>query len=100
MGVIMDYNKDIVSKESVETVNRETNKNVMLEVGRKYIFYMSKPTTKKDIKDNGRIVEILGFDDNFMCNKAIVRYMDTQRPGSISNIDYLLPYQSSFNSQE
>lgn len=86
----MNYQMHIISDETVEVVNNETGINVKIVVGHRYIFKTSKPTTRKSRKNNNRIVEILGFSDNFM-GDAIVRYVDTNRRGRLSPC-YLLPY--------
>lgn len=63
---------------------------VVLEVGNKYKVTMINPTTKKDRKNNNRIVEIIGFTDSFM-GDVIVRYLDNNRRGRLS-VNCLLPY--------
>lgn len=76
----MTYRMNIISEETIEVLNNETRKSIIITVGQKYIYEMSKPTTTKDRKNNGRIVEVLGFSDNLM-GDVIVRYMDTKRRG-------------------
>lgn len=51
----MAYRKHIISEEQKTVVNNETGQVVVIEVGNKYMFYMSKPTTKKDRSNNGRL---------------------------------------------
>jgi len=85
----MEYRKHIISEEQKTVINNETGQDVEIEVGNKYIFYISKPTTKKDRANNGRLVEVLGFSDGF-AGDAIVRYLDNNRRGRLSP-SYLMP---------
>lgn len=85
----MEYRKHIISEEPNSVINNETGQVVEIEVGNKYIVYMSKPTTKKDRSNNGRLVEVLGFSDEF-AGDAIVRYLDNNRRGRLSP-SYLMP---------
>ena len=85
----MEYRKHIRTEEQKTVVNNETGQIVEIEVGNKYIVHMSKPTTKKDRSNNGRLVEVLGFSDEF-AGDAIVRYLDNNRRGRLSP-SYLIP---------
>lgn len=88
----MEYRKHIKSEEQKSVVNNETGQNVEIKVGNKYIVHMSNPTTKKDRTNNGRLVEVLGFSDEF-AGDAIVRYLDNNRRGRLSPC-YLMPVTS------
>jgi hypothetical protein len=56
------------------------SRKISLEIGRTYTI---DPLNPKRLKNRGRIVRILGFNDNFMPDKAIVRYLDTNRRGLV-----------------
>lgn len=84
----------IVSLESEEVFNQELRQKIVIEVGCKYVYSVNKPTNKRDRKFNGRIVEVLGFNDNF-CGEAIVRYLDNNKQGKV-NPCILKPYEIIF----
>lgn len=66
---------------------------VLLEVGNLYKIAYEKPTNKKDRHNNGRIVEVLGFTDDFM-GDVIVKYLDNNRRGRVG-VGCLLLYLES-----
>lgn len=84
----MEYHMHIKSEESITVYNQGLGEKVFIEKGEKYIIEPGKATNKKDRKNKGRIVEILGFSSDFMPD-VIVRYMDTKRRGRISPCDLL-----------
>lgn len=86
----MGYHMEIRSIESESCFNIDLRQDIIVEVGCKYVYSIKKPTNKKDRKNNGRIVEILGFSDSFM-GDAIVRYLDTNRRGRLS-CSHFIPY--------
>ncbi len=59
----MAYHMDIKSTETVKVFNNDLGQDVVIEVGCKYVYSIKKPTNKKDRKNNGRIVELLGFSE-------------------------------------
>ena len=85
---------NIISDEPIDVYNTNTMELTKLIVGDKYVFDPQKPTTKKDRKNKGRIVEIIGFNDDFMPTGAIVRYMDNNRRGMVCPC-YLIPYKNN-----
>jgi hypothetical protein len=90
----MEYRKHIRSKEPVETwhtTGYETEE-VYLEVGKTYKILYDKPYNKKEEKNNGRTVEILGFSDYSFAD-AIVRYDDNNRIGRVQ-VNCMLPLES------
>ena len=87
------YRKRINDTETKRTYFIQDNKavEVILAVGNKYEIVFKKPTTKKDRHNNGRIVELLGFNDSFG-GDVIVRYLDNNRIGrQVPNC--LFPYE-------
>jgi hypothetical protein len=62
---------------------------IKIEVGYKYVVDPVKPTTIKERKNKGRIVEVLGFTDNFSPNGVIVKYLDNNRRGLASPMDLI-----------
>jgi len=82
---------EIVSTDPVKlTVTYDIyRREVFLEVGKKYVIEQLNP---RIMKNRGRIVEILGFSDNFMPQFAIVKYLDTKRTGKVDVSD-LAPYK-------
>lgn len=88
----MQYRMKIISGESVRIYNEDINRWVMVEVGGKYIFDPLKPTTKKDRKNKGRVVEVSGFTDSFMPEGVIVTYVDNNRRGRVCP-SFLVPYK-------
>jgi hypothetical protein len=87
----MKYNMEIRSYETENVYNQELKCFFDIEVGSEYIYRPSKLTTKKDRKNNGRIVEVLGFSSDFF-GDAIVRYKDNNRRGRL-NPCCLVPYK-------
>lgn len=89
---ILSYRMAIRSTEPVDTIYNcgENNIPVLLEVGKIYQIVHSKPTRKKDRANNGRIVEVLGFTDEFF-GDVVVRYLDNNRRGRV-RVNSLLPY--------
>lgn len=89
----MVYRKNILSEDPVQTeFNTGSPKlKVVLEAGLKYKIVHDKPSNKKDKDNNGRIVEILGFTQEFMGMDVIVRYLDNNRRGRV-HVNCLLPY--------
>ena len=87
----MEYRKKINSYEPLETFHNTGYKKikVLLEVGRFYKVVYAKPTNRKDRNNNNRVVEILGFTDDFF-GDVIVRYMDNNRRGRV-RVSCLLP---------
>lgn len=85
----MGYHMEIKSTESVNCFNVDLRQDIIVQVGCKYVYSVKNPTNKKDRKDNGRKVEILGFSDSFM-GDAIVRYLDNKRRGKLK-CNHLLP---------
>jgi len=83
---------EILSTDSVKTYYTCGSKEVevLLKVGNIYKIIYEKPTNKKDRQNNGRIVEVLGFTDDFI-GDVIVRYKDNNRRGRIS-VGNLSPY--------
>jgi len=90
----MEYRKRINSYEPVQTWHNTGFKEeeVLLEVGKKYKILYARPNNKKERKNNGREVEILGFTDP-MWGDVIVRYEDNNRIGRVS-VGCLLPIDS------
>lgn len=88
----MVYQKEIINTDDVHALYGEGiyQIKVVLEVGKLYKVTFKTPTTKKDRKNNGRVVEILGFSDSFM-GDAIVRYLDNNRIGRLK-VNCLLPF--------
>lgn len=86
----------IVSEDSTVITRRIDNKfiQINIEVGQKYIYEPEKPTKKRERENKGRIVEVLGFNDNFSPSGAIVKYLDNNRRGLVCPAD-LLPYSTS-----
>ncbi|SPF52706.1 conserved hypothetical protein [Candidatus Desulfosporosinus infrequens] len=89
----MEYRKPINSTESIKTYSNATSdpKDVELVVGQQYIIDIVKQTTKKDRSNNNRIVEIMGFTDDFM-GDVVVKYLDNNRRGRV-RVNVLLPYK-------
>lgn len=90
----MGYRMEIISEEPTIITRRlgtEQFAQIRIEVGNKYVCDPVKPTTIKDRKNKGRIVEVLGFTDNFSPTGAIVKYIDNSRRGLLSPHD-LIPY--------
>lgn len=88
----MQYQKTIVSDEPVIMTRRVGNNEfakVKIEVGQKYLCDPVNPTTKKDRKNAGRVVEVLGFSDNFAPDGVIVKYLDNNRRGRLSPLDLI-----------
>lgn len=86
----------IVSEDST-IVNRRIDEKyvqIKIEVGRIYCLAPLKPMRKQDRQNEGRIVEVLGFTDNFAPAGVIVKYLDNNRRGLASPID-LLPHKTS-----
>lgn len=78
---------NIISENSTKViVDRENGIKLLvtLEVDNIYFFDPIKPTTKKDRKNKGRIVKILGFTDDFSPDGVIVRYLDNNRRGRVN----------------
>lgn len=90
----MAYNMEIMSTESEKVFNYDLGQDIIIEVGCKYVYSVKKPTNKKDRENNGRVVEILGFNDSFM-GDAIVRYLDTNRPGRL-RCSNLVPHEEPY----
>lgn len=93
----MAYYMNIKSVKTEVAYNNSMQQNVIIEVGCKYIFNVTKPTNKKDRKNNGRVVEILGFSEKFM-GEVIVRYMDNGRRGRLVS-NHLIPYEGAINNK-
>ncbi|HAE43238.1 MAG TPA: hypothetical protein DCG34_10035 [Clostridiales bacterium] len=87
----MEYRKKINSYEPIKTRHNTGYEqiDVLLEVSRFYKVVHAKPANKKDRMNNGRIVEILGFTDDF-CGEVIVRYKDNNRIGRV-RVNCLMP---------
>lgn len=85
------YHANIKSKESNIIYNNITKQNVIIKVGKRYIFRVEKPTNEKDRKNNERIIEVLGFSDKFM-GDVVVRYLDNGRRGRLRG-NALIPYE-------
>lgn len=85
------HKKAIYSTDSVKTKHTTgyKEKNVILEVGNTYEIVFKNPTNKKDRKNNGRIVEVLGFTSCYM-GDVIVKYKDNNRRGRLQ-LGCLLP---------
>jgi hypothetical protein len=90
----MEYRKHINSYDPVETWHTTGYKEeeVLLEVGKTYKILYAKPYNKKEEKNNGREVEILGFTDYSFAD-VIVRYKDNNRIGRIE-VSCMLPIES------
>lgn len=90
----MAYRMEIVSEEPTiitRQLGTEQFAQIRIEVGHKYVCDPVKPTTIKDRKNIGRIVEVLGFTDNWSPTGVIVKYLDNNRRGRLSPSD-LIPY--------
>ena len=87
----MEYQKEIRSYEPVKSIYFTGHEQieVLLKVGEFYQVTYTKPTNKKDRNNNGRIVEVLGFNTDW-CGDVIVRYKDNNRRGRLS-VNCLLP---------
>lgn len=64
-------------------------RKVTLSTGAYYEVVHANPKNKKDRSNNGRIVEILGFTDDW-CGDVVVRYSDNNRRGRV-RVNCLLP---------
>lgn len=65
------------------------SRTVKLIVG---AWYIVRPlNSHQGIKNQGRVVELLGLTDSFMPRGAIIRYLDNNRRGRIDTSD-LVPY--------
>lgn len=88
----MTYRMEIFSEETT-IVTRQLGTGefiqIKIEVGYKYVIDPVKATTIKDRKNKGRIVEVLGFIDNFSPNGVIVKYLDNNRRGLASPMDLI-----------
>lgn len=89
----MEY-KDVNFYGPVETTHNTGYKqeDVLLKVGNTYKILYARPYTKKEIKNNGREVEILGFTDP-MWGDVVVKYKDNNRIGRIG-VNCMLPIES------
>jgi len=85
----------IRSDENITVYNHELKEDVVIEIGQKYIINPGKATNRKDRKNKGRIVEVLGFHSDFMPD-VIIRYMDTKRRGRVNPCD-LIKYNNDEN---
>ncbi len=78
---------EIRSYEPIDVIfmnNDHTQVPVKIEVGKTYVYdpYLAK--SKIELSRKGRIVEVLGFTDNFMPSGAIVKYKDNNRRGMVN----------------
>jgi len=92
----MTYRMTIISEVPTVITRRIDDKFVQINIqaGQKYIYEPEKPTKKRERENKGRIVEVLGFTDNFSPAGAIVKYLDNNRRGLVCPTD-LLPYTTS-----
>ena len=89
----MQYRMNIASAASQTIYNTMLKENVQIAVGSFYVISISKPSTEKARVNNGRIVEVLGFTDDFM-GDAVIRYKDTGRRGRVS-LSWLMPLNNA-----
>lgn len=81
---------EIVSTDTIKisTTYCGRNREMVLMVGQKYVVDQLNP---RATRNRGRIVELLGFNSDFMPDSAIVKYLDNNRRGRVSVSD-LAPY--------
>lgn len=89
----MKYQMQIIDLESKDAYFRFGTKliPIKLVVGAEYEVYFDNPKNKKDQKNNGRKVLLLGFESDY-CGEPIVRYLDTNRRGRVE-INSLKPIE-------
>ncbi len=87
----MEYHMHIKSGKTENVYNTDLRRYFIIEVGKKYIFNPHNPTNKKDRKNKGRIVEILGYSSDYW-GDPIVRYLDNGRRGRLCK-NYLVPIE-------
>lgn len=87
----MLYRKNINSMYSINTLHGVgiDQVEVNIEVGMKYTIDIIDLATAKDRRNNGRIVEVLGFTES-LAGDVVVRYLDNNRIGRLP-VNYFLP---------
>ncbi len=88
----MQYRMRVKCDQDMKVYNSNLNNWVVISVGEKYKYEPKRPTTMKQRKNLGRLVEVVGFIDDFMPKDAIVRYLDNNRRGRLE-INSLEPMQ-------
>lgn len=90
----MQYRMKIKCEKDMKVYNCNLNKWIVISIGQRYKYEPKKPAIQKQRKNLGRIVEVLGFIDDFMPRDAIIRYLDNNRRGRVE-INCLIPEEEN-----